>query len=116
MNSKDHPRVTDKGDRTKENVMKPEEKLSAIGLIETMGMTAAVEAADAMLKAATVTLLKWQMVGGGYVTIIVQGEVGAVKASVDAGAEAAKRVGELVTAHVIARPHHELAKIVLPAE
>jgi len=92
-----------------------EQKLGALGLIDTKGLTAAIEAADAMLKAATVSLLKCELVGGGYVTVVVQGEVGAVKASVDAGAEAAKRVGEVVAAHVIPRPHNELAKIIPPS-
>ena len=90
-----------------------EQKLGAIGLIDTMGLTAAIEAADAMLKSATVTLVKCERVGGGYVTVVVQGEVGAVKAAVDAGAEAAKRVGEVVCAHIIPRPHHEIESIVL---
>lgn len=93
-----------------------ERRLGAIGLIDTMGLTTAIEAADAMLKAATVTLVKCERIGGGYVTVIVQGEVGAVKAAVDAGAEAAKRIGELVSAHVIPRPHSEIAKIVLPGQ
>ena len=91
-----------------------EQKLGALGLIDTKGLTAAIEAADVMLKAATVSLLKCTHVGGGLVTVVVQGEVGAVKAAVDAGAEAAKRAGELVAAHVIPRPHPELTKIVTP--
>ncbi len=89
-------------------------RLGAIGLIETKGLTAAINAADAMLKAATVTLLRRDTIGGGYVTVIVEGEVGAVKAAVDAGAEAAKRIGELVSVLVIPRPHSELSKIVPP--
>ena len=93
-----------------------ESGLQAIGLIETKGLTASISAADAMLKAATVSLLRRDFVGGGYVTVIVQGEVGAVKASVDAGAEAAKKTGELVSVLVIPRPHKELAKIVPPEE
>ena len=101
----------------KESAMANEEqKLGALGLIDTKGLTAAIEAADAMLKAATVSLLKCELVGGGLVTVIVEGEVGAVKASVDAGAEAAKRVGDLVSAHVIPRPHQELIKIVPPSQ
>lgn len=87
----------------------------AIGLIETKGLTAATSAADAMLKAANVSILRKDFVGGGYVTVIVEGEVGAVKASVDAGAEAAQKAGELVSVLVIPRPHKELAKIV-PSE
>lgn len=88
------------------------EKLGALGLIETKGLIAAINAADAMLKAATVTLVRRDLVGGGYVTVIVQGEVGAVKAAVDAGAEAAKKVGELVSVLVIPRPHSDMGKIV----
>ena len=91
-----------------------EKTLGAIGLIETKGLTASINAADAMLKSATVTLMRRDMVGGGYVTVIVEGEVGAVKAAVDAGAEAAKKTGELVSVLVIPRPHTELAKIVCP--
>lgn len=94
--------------------MKTEIGLGALGLIETKGLTAAINAADAMLKAATVTLLRRDSIGGGYVTVIVQGEVGAVKAAVDAGTEAAKRSGELVSVLVIPRPHPELTKIVPP--
>jgi len=85
--------------------------LSAIGLVETKGFVAVVEAADAMLKAANVSLIKYQSIGGGYVTVIVQGDVGAVKAAVDAGAAAAKRVGEVVSVHVIPRPHEETGKL-----
>lgn len=83
----------------------------AIGLIETRGLVGSIEAADAMVKAANVTLMGEERIGGGYVTVIVQGDVGAVKAAVDAGAAAAKRVGELVSVHVIPRPHPELDKI-----
>lgn len=82
--------------------------MSAIGMIETRGHTGVVEASDAMLKAADVTLVKSVPIGGGYVTVIVQGDVGSVKAAVDAGADAASKVGELVSAHVIARPHDAL--------
>jgi len=83
----------------------------AIGLIETRGFVAVVEAADAMLKAANVKLIKYQSIGGGYVTVIVEGDVGAVKAAVDAGAAAAKRVGEIFSVHVIPRPHEETSKL-----
>ena len=86
----------------------------ALGLIETRGFVGAVEAADAMVKAANVTLIGKETVGGGYVTILVRGDVGAVKAATDAGAVAAKKVGELVSVHVIPRPHADLDKI-LPA-
>jgi ethanolamine utilization protein EutM len=82
----------------------------ALGLIETRGYVGNVEAADAMAKAANVSLVKQVQIGGGYLTILVQGDVGGVKAAVDAGADAAGRVGELVSAHVIARPHTELLK------
>ncbi len=82
--------------------------MSALGMIETRGHTGIVEASDAMLKAADVELVKSVPIGGGFVTVVVQGDVGSVKAAVDAGAEAAGRVGELVSAHVIARPHDGL--------
>jgi len=82
----------------------------ALGLIETRGQTALVEATDAMLKAANVTLVKTVAIGGAYVTVMVKGDVGSVKAAVDAGSEAAARVGELVSAHVIARPHDALVE------
>ncbi|MCC7192752.1 MAG: BMC domain-containing protein [Phycisphaeraceae bacterium] len=82
--------------------------MSAIGMIETRGQTGVVEATDAMLKAADVQLVKTVPIGGAYVTVIVRGDVGSVKAAVDAGAEAAGKVGELVAAHVIARPHDQL--------
>ena len=83
----------------------------ALGLIETKGNVASIEAADAMVKAANVTLVGKEKIGGGYVTVMVRGDVGAVKAATDAGAAAAKRVGELISVHVIPRPHQELDKI-----
>ncbi|MBI2930854.1 MAG: BMC domain-containing protein [Planctomycetes bacterium] len=83
----------------------------ALGMIETRGLVGSVEAADAMVKAARVTLVGKEVIGGGYVTVMVRGEVGAVKAAVDAGAAAAKRVGELVSVHVIPRPHTEVESI-----
>ena len=86
----------------------------ALGMIETRGLVAAIEAADAMVKAAKVTLLGREKVGGGLVTVLVRGEVGAVKAATDAGAAAAQRVGELVAVHVIPRPHAEVEAL-LPA-
>lgn len=82
--------------------------MDALGMIETRGQTPLTEATDAMLKAANVELVKTVAIGGAYVTVIVRGDVGSVKAAVDAGAEAAGRVGELVSAHVIARPHDGL--------
>lgn len=86
----------------------------ALGMIETRGLVASVEAADAMVKAAQVTLIGKEKIGGGYVTVMVRGEVGAVKAATDAGAAAARRVGELVSVHVIPRPHEQVETI-LPA-
>jgi ethanolamine utilization protein EutM len=82
----------------------------SIGMVETRGYTGSVEASDAMVKAANVALVNQIQIGGGYVTVVVKGDVGSVKAAVDAGAEAAKRVGELVCSHVIARPHHDLLR------
>ena len=84
---------------------------SALGMIETKGLVGAIEAADAMVKAANVTLTGKEHVGGGLVTVMVRGDVGAVKAAIDAGAAAAERVGELISVHVIARPHDELESI-----
>jgi len=83
----------------------------ALGLIETKGLVGAIEAADAMVKAAKVRLIGKEKVGGGYVTVMVRGEVGAVKAATDAGAAASRRVGELVSVHVIPRPHAEVEQI-----
>lgn len=87
--------------------------MQALGLIETKGLVAAIESADAMLKAAEVSLLEKNYVGGGLVTIMVCGDVGAVKAATDAGAAAAQRVGELLSVHVIPRPHSELNGVVV---
>ncbi|MGD8189839.1 BMC domain-containing protein [Brevibacillus ginsengisoli] len=84
---------------------------NALGMIETKGMVAAIEAADAMVKAANVQLIGKEHVGGGLVTVLVRGDVGAVKAATDAGAAAAERVGELVSVHVIPRPHMEVDAI-----
>ncbi|QXT63268.1 MULTISPECIES: BMC domain-containing protein [Tessaracoccus] len=83
----------------------------ALGLIETKGLVGAVEAADAMTKSANVTLVGQEKIGSGLVTIMVRGDVGAVKAAVDAGAAAASRVGELVSQHVIPRPHADVEKL-----
>jgi microcompartment protein CcmL/EutN len=85
----------------------------ALGLVETRGLVAMVEASDAMVKAAKVTLVGWERIGSGYVTAIVRGDVAAVRAATDAGAAAARRVGELVGVHVIPRPHPSL-EAVLP--
>ena len=85
--------------------------MKALGMIETRGLVASIEAADAMVKAANVTLQCKEHVGGGLVTIMVRGDVGAVKAATDAGAAAAERVGTLISVHVIPRPHEELEEI-----
>ena len=85
--------------------------MAAIGMIETRGLTASIEAADAMLKSADVELVGTEKIGSGLITVIVKGEVGAVKAATEAGAEAASRLGELVSVHVIARPHDDTAKV-----
>ncbi|RKU26117.1 ethanolamine utilization protein EutM [Candidatus Poribacteria bacterium] len=87
----------------------------ALGLIETRGLVGSIEAADAMVKAANVQLIGYEQVGGGYVTVMVRGDVGAVKAATDAGAEAASRVGEVVSVHVIPRPHTEVETILRKA-
>lgn len=85
----------------------------ALGMVETRGLIAAIEAADAMVKAANVSLVGKEKIGSGLVTIMVRGDVGAVKASVEAGAAAAKRVGEVISTHVIPRPHDEV-ELILP--
>ena len=85
--------------------------LDALGLIETRGLIGAIEAADAMVKAANVVLIGKEYIGAGYVTVMIRGDVGAVKAATDAGAAAARRVGELISVHVIPRPHSEVEKI-----
>ena len=82
----------------------------AIGLIETKGLVGLIEASDAMVKAANVDLVRSVQIGGGFVTTIVRGDVGSVRAAVDAGAAAARSVGELVSSHVIARPHEGLVE------
>jgi ethanolamine utilization protein EutM len=87
--------------------------LIALGMVETRGLIGSVEAADAMVKAANVVLIGSEYVGGGYVTVMVRGDVGAVKAATDAGAAAAKRVGDLVSVHVIPRPHANV-EMILP--
>ncbi len=85
----------------------------AVGFIETKGLVGLIEASDAMCKAANVTIVRTVEIGGGYVTTVVRGDVGSVRAAVDAGAEAAKAVGELVASHVIPRPHEGLVEGVL---
>lgn len=86
---------------------------NALGMVETKGLVAAIEAADAMVKSANVQMVGKEQVGGGLVTVMVRGDVGAVKAATDAGAAAAEKVGELISVHVIARPHAEV-DVILP--
>ncbi|MGB9608453.1 MAG: BMC domain-containing protein [bacterium] len=85
--------------------------MEALGMIETRGLVGAIEAADAMVKAANVVLVGYEKVGSGYVTVMVRGDVGAVRAAVDAGAANAKKVGEVISVHIIARPHESLEKL-----
>lgn len=89
------------------------EPQSALGMVETRGLVGAIEAADAMVKAANVQLVGSEYIGGGYVTVMVRGDVGAVKAATDAGAAAANAIGDVVSVHVIARPHNEV-EVILP--
>ncbi len=98
----------------KENKNNKERKImiqQALGMIETRGLVAAIEATDAMLKAANVDLVGTEKIGSGLVSVMVRGDVGAVKAAVEAGAESASRLGELVATHVIPRPHTDVEKI-----
>jgi ethanolamine utilization protein EutM len=88
-----------------------ENKSEALGMIETRGFAAMVEASDAMVKAAQVDLVGSEQIGGGYITAIVRGDVAAVKAAVDAGVRAAEKVGEIVSVHVIPRPHHSVDQV-----
>ena len=88
--------------------------MEALGMVETRGLVGSIEAADAMVKAANVVLVGKEYIGAGYVTVMVRGDVGSVKAATDAGAAAARRVGELVSVHVIPRPGADVEKI-LPA-
>ena len=85
----------------------------ALGMIETKGYVGAVEASDAMVKAANVALVKTIPIGGGLITVLARGDVGSVKAAVDAGSKAAGKVGELISSHIIARPHEDLLKAFL---
>jgi ethanolamine utilization protein EutM len=87
------------------------DKLEALGMVETKGLVAMIEASDAMLKAANVQLMGYDKAGGGIVTVMVTGDVAAVKAAVDAGSAAASRVGEVLSVQVIPRPHEDLAKV-----
>ena len=101
-------------EQIKETVSHKEEKVmtqEALGMVETRGLTAAIEAADQMCKAANVALVGTEKIGSGLVTVMVRGDVGAVKAAVETGADAAGRLGELVATHVIPRPHTDVEKI-----
>ena len=91
--------------------MSTEFPMNALGMVETKGLVASIEAADAMIKTANVKLFGQEESGGGFVTIYIRGEIGAVRAAVDAGAAAAKAAGELVTVHVIAQPHKNVEKL-----
>ena len=97
---------------TKVGVKVAKDNMEALGMVETRGLIGSIEAADAMVKAANVVLVGKEYIGAGYVTVLVRGDVGAVKASTDAGAAAARRVGELISVHVIPRPHAEVEKII----
>jgi ethanolamine utilization protein EutM len=88
----------------------------ALGMIETRGLIGAIEAADAMVKTANVNLIAKEYIGAGFVTVLARGDVGAIKAAVDAGAAAARRVGELVSVHVIPRPHAEVERVLPKAK
>ena len=87
--------------------------MEALGMIETKGLVALIEAADAMAKAADVKLVKYEKVGGGLVTLLCRGDVASVKAAIDAGAAAAERVGEVISTHVIPRPHSDVEDVLL---
>lgn len=84
---------------------------NALGMVETKGLIAAIEAGDTMLKAANVELIGYEKIGGGFVSVMVRGDVGAVKAATEAGGQTAQRLGELISVHVIPRPHSDLEKI-----
>jgi ethanolamine utilization protein EutM len=106
---------TNQATHSKEKFTMVDIQMIALGMVETKGLVGAIEAADAMVKAANVHLIGSEYIGGGFVTVMVRGDVGAVKAATDAGAAAAKRVGELVSVHVIPRPHGDV-EIILPQE
>jgi len=88
----------------------------AIGMIETKGYTGSIEASDAMVKAANVTLVKTIQIGGGLITVLARGDIGSIKAAVDAGSKAASKVGELASSHIIARPHDDLIEAFVGAK
>jgi microcompartment protein CcmL/EutN len=93
------------------NKFKGDKKMEALGMIETRGLVAAIEAADAMVKAANVVLIGSEKIGSGLVSVMVRGDVGAVKAAVEAGGAAAARLGEVIATHVIPRPHSDVNKL-----
>ena len=108
------PKEVMKQEVMKENSIVKEEKImvqQALGMVETRGLVAAIEAADAMLKAANVVLVGTEKIGSGLVSVMVRGDVGAVKSAVEAGSSSASRLGELVATHVIPRPHDDVEKI-----
>ena len=107
-------RVRESAKKAEQAETKVELKEEALGMVETRGLVASIEAADTMLKAANVVLVGTEKIGSGLVTVMVRGDVGAVKSAVESGAEAAGRLGELVATHVIPRPHTDVEKI-LPA-
>lgn len=94
-----------------QKILKEDHKMEALGMVETRGLVAAIEAADAMVKAANVTLIGTEKIGSGLVSVMVRGDVGAVKAAVEAGGAAGSRLGEIVATHVIPRPHNDVEKI-----
>ena len=106
-------KTTQKAEQITETIQKDEKRLAkeALGMVETRGLVASIEAADAMLKAANVVLVGTEKIGSGLVTVMVRGDVGAVKSAVETGADAAGRLGELVATHVIPRPHNDVEKI-----
>jgi ethanolamine utilization protein EutM len=105
------PQAAKKKPHTDDNIKKEKNMDDALGMIETRGLVASIEAADAMVKAANVTLIGTEKIGSGLVTVMVRGDVGAVKAAVEAGGAAAARLGEVVATHVIPRPHSDVEKI-----
>ena len=113
--SKKAPAKAEENKLKTEQIMEPKEEKrmaqEALGMVETRGLVASIEAADAMLKAANVTLVGTEKIGSGLVSVMVRGDVGAVKAAVEAGSTSASRLGELVATHVIPRPHTDVEKI-----
>ena len=106
-------KTTQKAEQITETIHKEEKRMAqeALGMVETRGLVASIEAADAMLKAANVVLVGTEKIGSGLVTVMVRGDVGAVKSAVESGSAAASRLGELVATHVIPRPHTDVEKI-----